>query len=96
MGQWKDSHGVDCFSPDDTQDKMYIDSDYCSQGFSYLLEKAEEKWPGIRQEELSIGAERIHTDAIYYDLYCPSDYTMYLTLNASEEYFKRMSLNKKE
>ena len=79
-------HTITTFWPDDTADTMYLME---SEGLARILEVAEEKWPGITPEEITISPERIHTDCIHYDLYDPSDYTNFLRIEASAEYMER-------
>ncbi|MBI4992055.1 MAG: hypothetical protein HZB99_02450 [Candidatus Harrisonbacteria bacterium] len=75
--------------PKDTKDTLYIESSYNSINLGELWGKIQLKWPSITMKELEITAEHIHTDHLSYDLYDSSDYTNFLCITASPEYFKR-------
>jgi len=81
MGHYKDSRGIDCFEPDDTEDVMYLSCSWMepTTTLSTLLHYAERKWPD-GWKDLAIAAEYIHTDCLYYDRYDPGDYTNYLKI----------------
>jgi hypothetical protein len=68
------------FTPDDTDDKMYIQSNFGSITLEELLEKAKEKWPTLQLSDINISSEKIHTRAIYYDLHDASDWDDYIIL----------------
>jgi len=83
MGLYKDSRGINCFSPDDTDETFYIPTGWMDHRvcISDIIEKAKEKWPdGYELEDLNITAEYIHTDCLGYDLYDAGDYTNYIKI----------------
>ena len=84
----------DTFTPEDTEDTMYMCAHHRSIDFSEIWEKAREKWPRIQFDELSIEADYIHTRCIGYDLFDGADWDNYLIITASPSYFDRM--NEKE
>lgn len=72
---------IQTFWPDDTDTKMYINGGLMSStNLQELLEKAQEKWPGISLDQIEISAEHIQTDCLGYDLYDPNDYTQFIVL----------------
>lgn len=77
MGYTKRGEITD-FWPDDTEDKIYILD--IGESLATLIEHAKDKWPNTSLGKISIGAEKIHTNCIGYDLYDSSDYTMFLTM----------------
>lgn len=67
------------FTPDDTDTKMYISGEtYVT--LQEILDKAKEKWPDAKPEQIMIDPQHIHTHALGYDRYDPSDYTNYIVL----------------
>lgn len=68
------------FWPADTDDEFYI-AEYEELGT--ILERAANKWPGIRTSDLTISAEYIHTDCLGYGLYDAGDYTRFLKVSKS-------------
>ncbi len=80
-------HTIATFHPDDTDDTMYIADGVDG---ATLKEKICEKWPDIKVDELRLTPEYIHTDCLGYDLYDPGDYTNFLKIEASADYFARM------
>lgn len=81
MAEYKDSRGVRCFTPDDTDTEIYIRSHYESKNLGFILETAREKWGNdINIEDLEIQPEYIHEEALGYDRYDSSDYACYLRI----------------
>lgn len=81
MGEFKDSRGIRCFSPDDTDTEFYIAGNFSAQSLRVILKLAREKWGDyIDINELLIEPEYIHTHALGYDCYDSSDYTRYLRI----------------
>lgn len=78
MGYSKDG-SITNFWPDDDKDTMYL-HDCSGLPLSHLIEKAQEKWPGIDLDNIDISAEKIHTRCIYYDLYDGGDYDNFIVL----------------
>jgi hypothetical protein len=83
MGYYKNSRGVECFSPDSDEETLYICSD---GGISF-----EELWDQIRwyfetpekkleMSDITISTEIIHTRAIYHDLMDWSDWNNYIVI----------------
>lgn len=81
------------FWPDDTEDTFYHAD---GRGLDELFERCQVKWPGITMAEIHISPEYIHTDCLGYGEYFPSDYTKFLCITASDEYFKRMERTQSE
>jgi hypothetical protein len=55
--------------PDDDKNTLHIAAGAWSpmSNLQELLEKAQEKWPGISLDQIQISAHHIHTDCIGYD-----------------------------
>ena len=70
------------FSPDDTDTIKYL---YNSITLLDLQERIKEWWPKANINEIHISSEHIHTNAIGYDLYDSSDYTLYLVIEYIKE-----------
>lgn len=69
------------FWPDDTDTEMYIQASDCAKPtLAELLDKINDKWPGSSLENITISAEKIHTDCLGYDLYDAGDYTDFLII----------------
>jgi hypothetical protein len=83
----RDNGHIRTFSPDDTSDTMYIET--YGIDIDEILSKANEKWPGIQNNEITIHAEHIQTDCLGYDQYDVFDYTDFIVVEASAEYIKR-------
>ena len=85
------------FRPDDTEKTFYI---FAGEDFGQELEglwdQAQKKWPGIRMDEISIEANHIQTRNIGYDRYDSSDYSNFLCIIASGEYFERIKKEKEK
>ena len=92
-GTRESRHGgsIRTFTPDDTKDTIYINACFGGGPYSVIKERIQEKWPGITDDELLFGAEHINTDCIGYDKYDPSDYSDYIVITASKDYFLRMN-----
>lgn len=86
MGYGKRSGGlggdITTFWPDDTETEMHIEAGSWSPMFNLqeLLDKAQEKWPGISLDQIQISASHVHTDCIGYDRYDAGDYTDFIVL----------------
>lgn len=81
MAEYKDSRGISCFRPDDTETEFYLDSNYTKVNLGDILELAYEKWgESIDINDINIAAEYIHTECLGYDLYDAGDYTRYLRI----------------
>lgn len=81
MGYSKEGN-ITNFTPDDTDDEMYINCQYTEWDFCGIIEKAKFKWgDDITLDELYISAENIHTRCIYYDQHDPSDWDVYLVIS---------------
>lgn len=66
------------FWPEDAATEFYC---YDSEDLESILERAQEKWPGIGPGALRISAEYIHTHCIGYDRYDPGDYSNFLRIS---------------
>lgn len=75
MGHWTDSGGIRRFTPEDNDNKLYIEYNI---PMGELLSKITAKWPEVPMELLVISAAHIHTDYLGYDRHDESDYTDYL------------------
>ncbi len=80
------------FWPKDTKDSFYH-AGY-SASLASILEDAQERWPGIKMDEIEIDPEYIQTSCIGYDQYDSTDYTNFLKITASADYFKRIQAEK--
>jgi hypothetical protein len=78
MGTYKDSCGVTCFQPDNDESTLYIESYGCS--FADIDEEISKHFGDIDKTTLTISAETIHTNALYYDCYDASDYTNFIVI----------------
>ena len=81
------------FWPEETSTQLYIER--CGNG-KEILGKIQAKWPGIKLEEFEMEAEYTHTSCLTYDLYDSSDYTNFLCITASAEYFDRISKERED
>ena len=79
MGHYK-RNGVECFTPDDTDTKIYLpSSDY--QYLGSIIKKIKDKWgDDANLDDFVISAEYIHTECLYYDRYDPSDYENFIVI----------------
>lgn len=68
--------GIDSF-PVETEKGFWIETS-CEVSLSTVLEKVQEKWPGVSLDDVSIEAVNHHQYATGYDLHCPGDYVQYL------------------
>lgn len=89
MGYRTRNGSIRTFTPDDNKDTLYINT-WNGTSLENIREGIQTKWPGIKDNELNFEAEHIQTDCIGYDRYDSSDYTDYLVVRASEEYFVRI------
>lgn len=85
MGYGTRNNGqIKTFWPDDTENDLYIASDYTSTSLQEIINRAKEKWgEDLLIEDIMIEPERIHTDCITYDLYDAGDYTSFLHITRS-------------
>ncbi|QDJ96270.1 hypothetical protein Xoosp13_83 [Xanthomonas phage Xoo-sp13] len=79
MGYYKDNQGIDCFSPDNTENTLYIEIGNGEKSADALTESIHEHFGDIGNA-YSISAEKIHTRCLGYDLYDSSDYDMFLII----------------
>lgn len=77
------------FTPDDTDVKLHISADMTTITLQEILDKAKEKWPGAKSDQINITPEKIHTRAIYYDRYDPSDWDNYIVLELKDNAAQR-------
>lgn len=81
MGYYKDGH-ITNFTPDDTDQELYIEASYQDISLPEILAKAREKWgEHIQYEDISVRPENIHTRCLYYDLHDSSDWDDYLVIS---------------
>ena len=66
--------GRDCF-PVDTDDSFWIANDV---QLTELIERVQEKWPGVSLADVNIEPVKHHQYSVTYDLYDSSDYVDYL------------------
>jgi hypothetical protein len=78
MGYYKDSRGIQNFTPDDTPDELYIES-YGGRHFADILDAMRGHFGyDLDLNDFAIAAEKIHTHCLGFDLYDHGDYTDYL------------------
>lgn len=65
------------FWPDNTEPPLYFSAD---NNLQYIMDEAQKKWPGITPDQLTIGAEYIHTSCLYHDLSDAGDYTNFIVI----------------
>jgi hypothetical protein len=70
------------FWPDDDENTIYIAG---SESLVEILRRAQEKWPDGTQDQISIEADYIHTDCLYYDLYDSGDWTRFLIVRRLQQ-----------
>ncbi len=81
MGEYRDSQNIRCFTPDNTDDCLYIDATWHSD-LAEIIDKAESYFKrDLSPADIKIQAEWIHTRCLGYDLYDPSDYTAYIVIS---------------
>ena len=82
MGYYKESSGIECFTPDDAEDCFYIEQGpwYGDTSLSDIMEMAAKKWPDNPPGNIVIKAEYIHIRCLGYDMYDPSDYSNFLKI----------------
>ena len=78
------------FEPDDSKSEMYLKTDFSSISFQEIWEKCREKWPGIKMDEIHLDAQHIQTECLGYGRYDRMDYTNFICITSSSEYFERM------
>ena len=75
-------HCINTFEPDNDANTLYLRSDIYS--LEEMIEKAKEHFGAeVLLSDLTIAGENIHTDCLDYDLYDPSDYTVYIVIRRS-------------
>lgn len=72
------------FWPDDTDTRIYIDGNFGGERLAEILEKIQEKWPGVSAENIRIIPEKIQTRCIGYDLYDATDWTDFIIIERIE------------
>lgn len=72
----------DNFWPQDSLDTTYIATpSYSEISLQEIIDRARSKWgENVDMDDIRIEAEYIHTDAIFYDRYDPSDYMNFIKL----------------
>lgn len=70
--------------PVETENDMWINGHHTSYPLQEILDKIQEKWPGISLDDVEIQPYHHHELAIHYDLHDPSDYTTYLYISKKE------------
>lgn len=81
MGKYVNQSGIECFEPDNGPEHFYLE---CSASIIEIAQRANDKWPD-GYLDLEITPEYIHTWALGYDRYDPSDYTNYLRIERIKE-----------
>lgn len=78
--RWR--HGrIKTFWPDDTDDRIHLESDH-NLCLETIIEKVKTKWgDDISLSDINITSSFIHTDCLYYDGYDPSDYTNFIIID---------------
>lgn len=81
MGNYKSWTGIDCYEPDNDENFLYIPCYGDSFSFSEIYDRIREHFKiPFDPLKFTISCDKIHTNAIYYDLHDPSDYTNYLII----------------
>lgn len=83
MGYGTRGKEIRTFWPDDTETKLHLNSEEF-RSLADLLEKVNQKWPGVPSERIEISSQKIHTDCLGYDLYDSGDYTDFIILTLRE------------
>lgn len=73
----KDGGATNCF-PENDETTLWIHS---GKTLQELIEAAQEKWPGVKFEDISIDTVHHHQYCIYYDQHDSSDYVDYFVLS---------------
>lgn len=73
----KNGAATNCF-PENDETTLWIHS---SKTLQEVIDAAQEKWPGVKFENISIEVEHHHQYCIYYDLHDSSDYVDYFVLS---------------
>lgn len=69
------------FWPDNDDKTMYLTGEY---SLACILELIKEKWgEEVDMDKIHINSEYIHTNALGYDRYDPSDYTEFTVITKS-------------
>lgn len=72
---------IKSFWPDDNENTIYITGEY---SLGCILELIREKWgENVNMDNIHINSEYIHTNALGYDRYDPSDYTCFTVITKS-------------
>ena len=68
------------FCPDDTDTKIYKDASSWSYSLADLQRIVQEKWPDAEPMDIQLSADHIHTNALGYPRYDPTDYTTFIVI----------------
>lgn len=79
MAEYTDMHGIRCFEPDNTVNKLYIENGY-GLPMNEILDKITAHFGEIAPEHISIGSEHIQTRCLGYDLYDGADWTTFTVI----------------
>ena len=69
--------------PVDTENDMWLYGSGIS--LSEIIEKVNEKWPGVSLEDVEIVSVNHHQYAISYDLHDSTDYVQYIYVSINKE-----------
>lgn len=73
------------FQPDNDADTLYIQADYKELPLSEILDRARAHFGAdVSLEDLTIGAEHIHTQCLGYDRYDSGDYEEFIVLRRAK------------
>ena len=81
MGRYTDSRGITNFEPDNDAETFHFRM--CGECDIFEIMDAASRHfnnPNLSIEHVTFSAEYIHTDCIGYDLYDPSDYTIFMVI----------------
>ncbi len=82
MGEYRDERGVRCFTPDNGERVLHIDSNLDRLSISDLIERAQDHFgPDVDLSMVQVDAEHIQTSCLGLDYYDPSDHDDFIVLS---------------
>lgn len=85
MGEYRNSQNVRCFTPDSTEDTLYVDATGPIE-LDELIDRADRHFDrNLQPADIQIEVEHIQTECLGYDQYDPHDYTNFLVITLAEE-----------
>lgn len=81
MGEYRDERNIRCFTPDNTEDTLYMRSFDGALDLEDIVEAARSHFGASTPlEEIKITAEHIQTECLGSDAYYPSDWDNFIVL----------------